>query len=103
MGNCQQQIRGDCARKGRPMAKYDCIAALQRAGISEDDARALRRIAMTLNRWFEMECGSDHGAIEREQPWAIRRAGDVSRECWWNGSKWDCEAQRRTYDDFERE
>ncbi len=46
--------------------KYDCIAALQKAGISANDARALRRISMTLNRWFEMECGSDQGAIERD-------------------------------------
>ena len=47
---------------------YSCIDALQSAGISYDDAVALRRISMTLHRWHELECGVDHGAIEREGP-----------------------------------
>lgn len=34
-----------------------CIPALVRAGISESDALALRRVAMTLHRWHELECG----------------------------------------------
>ena len=33
------------------------------AGIAPADARALRRIAMTLHRWFEAEC---NGTVERE-------------------------------------
>lgn len=33
------------------------IEPLQRAGISADDARALRKISMTLHRWQELECG----------------------------------------------
>jgi hypothetical protein len=45
----------------------ECIAPLIRAGISYDDAYALRRISMTLNRWFELECGTDAGAIERDE------------------------------------
>jgi len=49
------------------MAKLECIAPLVRAGISFDDAHALRRIAMTLHRWHELECGSDHGCIERDE------------------------------------
>ena len=32
------------------------------AGIAPADARALRRIAMTLHRWFEAEC---NGTLER--------------------------------------
>jgi hypothetical protein len=32
-----------------------------------DDAHAVRRIAMTLHRWSEMECGTDNGAIERNE------------------------------------
>lgn len=36
------------------------------AGISRDDATALRRISMTLHFWHELECGTDRGAIERE-------------------------------------
>lgn len=35
-------------------------------GISRDDAEALRRISMTLRRWFERECGIDGGCIERD-------------------------------------
>ena len=45
----------------------ECIPVLMRAGIAPDDARALRRIAMTLHRWHELECGSDHGCIERDE------------------------------------
>lgn len=37
-------------------------------GISRDDAHALRRISMTLRRWFEKECGIDGGCIERDEP-----------------------------------
>lgn len=33
-------------------------------GISYDDADALRRISMTLRRWFEHEC---NGVIERDE------------------------------------
>src|SRR5260370_37404519 len=34
------------------------VYALQAAGISYDDATALRRISMTLHRWHELECGN---------------------------------------------
>ncbi len=44
-----------------------CIPPLVRAGIAHDDAFALRRVAMTLHRWHEMECGDDRGAIERDE------------------------------------
>lgn len=36
----------------------ECIQTLTRAGIAYDDATALRRIAMTLHRWHELECGT---------------------------------------------
>jgi hypothetical protein len=51
------------------LAKYDCIDNLRRAGISYDDATALRRISMTLHRWHELECGdgNEYGS------WAIAR------------------------------
>lgn len=39
----------------------ECIARLTAAGIAYDDACALRRIAMTLHRWHELECGTDNG------------------------------------------
>ena len=47
-----------------PKHEYDAVAVLQRIGISEDDARALRRISMTLRRWYEHEC---NGTIQRDE------------------------------------
>jgi hypothetical protein len=48
--------------------RTDCIPTLISAGISEDDARALRRISMTLHRWNELECGNERGeAVERDE------------------------------------
>jgi hypothetical protein len=38
-----------------------CIDAMSMAGICFDDAVQLRRIAMTLHRWHELECGDDNG------------------------------------------
>jgi hypothetical protein len=51
------------------MRKYQCIGPLVDAGIKYDDALALRRIAMTLHRWHELECGdsNDYGS------WCITR------------------------------
>lgn len=43
------------------------IPRLLQLGISHDNATALRRISMTLRRWFELECGSDTGCIERDE------------------------------------
>jgi hypothetical protein len=41
---------------------------LTRAGIDYDDAKALRRIAMTLHRWAVLECGDASGnCIERDE------------------------------------
>lgn len=38
-----------------------CIPALhERLGIEWDDCHALRRIAMTLHKWFEDECGDSN-------------------------------------------
>lgn len=37
----------------------ECISRLMAIGISHDDAAALRRIAMTLHRWHELECNED--------------------------------------------
>ena len=39
------------------MVKYNCVGALCDAGITYEDATALRRISMTLHRWHERECG----------------------------------------------
>lgn len=45
------------------------LNALQSAGISLDDALALRRISMTLHSWHKLECGNgnDYGS------WSIER------------------------------
>lgn len=40
---------------------------LMALGISRVDAESLRRISMTLRRWFERECGTDNGCIERDE------------------------------------
>lgn len=44
---------------------------MSRLGISTEDAWALRRIEMTLHRWYEAECGdgNDHASwvIERDE------------------------------------
>lgn len=45
---------------------------LMSLGISRDDANALRRISMTLRRWFELECGTGEGQVSR----SIERDGD---------------------------
>ncbi len=45
---------------------------LQAIGISRDDCDRLRRISMTLRKWFEYECGTGDGqvsvSIERDGP-----------------------------------
>jgi hypothetical protein len=52
---------------------HEMLSRLERAGIKRDDAYALRRIAMTLHRWHELECGDGYGYIERDEdtgiPW----------------------------------
>lgn len=49
------------------MTIRECLPPLTRAGISQPDAEALRRIAMTLHRWHELECGSEYGRVERDE------------------------------------
>ena len=49
------------------MQQPECVAPLTRAGVSFEDAAALRRIAMTLHRWHELECGTEGGCIERDE------------------------------------
>ena len=51
--------------------RYEVLHRLDRLGVTYDDANALRRIALTLRRWFELECGdgNDYGSwgIERDE------------------------------------
>jgi hypothetical protein len=36
-------------------------------GFTRSEAESLRRISMTLHRWFEKECGDGNGCIERDE------------------------------------
>jgi hypothetical protein len=47
--------------------KQTAIPQLISLGFTETDARALRRIAMHLHRWHELECGVDGGGVERDE------------------------------------
>jgi len=51
--------------------RYEVMERLTKLGIAYDDACTLRRIAMTLHRWFELECGDSNEyaswAIERDE------------------------------------
>jgi hypothetical protein len=49
------------------MATRECLPRLTAIGISYPDALALRRIAMTLHRWHELECGIGNGFLERDE------------------------------------
>ena len=53
------------------------INRLTRLGISEEHAFQLRRIAMQLHRWHELECGVENGGVERD---------DASGKCFWYNS-----------------
>jgi len=42
-------------------------AALTGLGFTVEEVDKLRKISNTLRRWFERECGTDGGAIERDE------------------------------------
>jgi hypothetical protein len=61
----------------------ECLPRLTAIGISLSDAEELRRISMQLHRWHEMECGDDHGCVERDETtgkayWLSSRTGKRS-------------------------
>lgn len=41
--------------------KFELFARLQELGFTYEEAAALRRIEITLQRWGELECGNDNG------------------------------------------
>jgi len=53
----------------------ECLRRLENAGIKWDDAEQLRRIAMTLHRWHELECGdgNEYGS------WSIVRGYETNK------------------------
>lgn len=56
--------------------RYEVLHRLDRLGIAYDDAYALRRIALTLHRWFELECGDSNDVAS----WSIVRGHGAKRE-----------------------
>ena len=48
----------------RIIAQQNTLVAL---GFAPHEAEALRRISRTLRRWYELECGTDAGCIERDE------------------------------------
>jgi hypothetical protein len=54
--------------------KPDCIGALMAVGISFDDAATLRRASMTLQSWFEQECGNSNDFCS----WSIVRGNKTA-------------------------
>ena len=61
----------------------DNLPQIISCGISIDDAKALRRISMTLRRWHEMECGDSNERMS----WAIERdekSGKPFRVVWYH-------------------
>lgn len=49
--------------------------ALRALGFTRDEAEALRRISMTLRRWYELECGNS----DAYRSWAIERDDDTEK------------------------
>jgi hypothetical protein len=59
-------------------------------GFTREEAAQLRRISMTLRRWFELECGDGNGAIERDENTGI--------PYWYNAnSRFVAAGDRRAY------
>ena len=52
--------------KTEAMRQTRQLDVLQSLGFTQDEAESLRRISMTLQRWHELECGTDRGCIERD-------------------------------------
>ena len=53
--------------KQEAMRQTHLYNALRSLGFDDADCGALRRVSLTLRRWFELECGTDNGAIERDE------------------------------------
>jgi hypothetical protein len=43
------------------------VATLQNLGFTPDEADQMRRISNTLQNWYELECGTEQGHIERDE------------------------------------
>ena len=52
-------------------------------GFTAEEANKLRRINSTLRRWYELECGTDAGSVERDEQtgktyWRNAKTGKLS-------------------------
>lgn len=62
---------------------FEMISRVTRLGISDEDAWKLRRVAMQLHRWHELECGVENGGVERDE--------ETGKTYWYNshtGKRW---------------
>lgn len=59
------------------------IDTLRSLGFTNEEADKLRRISMTLQRWHELECGTDGGCLERDEDgrtyWKSEHSGRRTR------------------------
>jgi hypothetical protein len=65
-----------------PKTLPECVPPLVAAGIDQHDAMKLRTIATQLHRWHEMECGTERGAIERDEQTGELRWYDNKTHTW---------------------
>lgn len=49
------------------LRQHHQLETLQSLGFTQPEAESLRRISMTLQRWYEWECGTEAGHIERDE------------------------------------
>ena len=54
-------------RAREALRQHQMFNALEVLGFRWSEIEQLRRISMQLHRWHELECGSDSGAIERDE------------------------------------
>ena len=59
------------------------LETLQGLGFTNAEANQLRRISMTLQRWYEWECGTESGHIERDE-----ETGKPYRITEWKGKQY---------------
>jgi hypothetical protein len=61
------------------MRQHHQLQTLQALGFTQPEAEALRRISMTLQRWYEWECGTEAGHLERDEatgiPYRVQQYG----------------------------
>ena len=78
MSDGKQTVGSDSKRKkhmATQKAKFELFSRLQAMGFAYDEAQALRRIEMTLNRWAALECGDG----DQWKSWAIERDQDTDK------------------------